>query len=67
MEKEIKKYLKRMKVLELKPNDIIVLESPGELSEVVYHRIKESISSVFPQNKYIVIEKMKLGVIRNKT
>ena len=67
MKKEIKKYLKRIKVLELKPNDTIIIETDEVLTEMQYQKIKENIEHNFPQNKCIILEKMKLGIIRDIT
>ena len=59
--------MKRIKVLELKPNDIIVLEIGEVVTEMEYKRIKNAIEHNFPQNKCIILEKMKLGIIKDIT
>lgn len=67
MRKIKKKYLQRLKVLQVTPGDIIILEINESIADDRFVRIKESLQPLFPENKILILEKLKIGVIRKES
>jgi hypothetical protein len=56
--------VERIPATELGPQDYLVIEHPGQISEVTYNRLLQQTRAIFPNNKTLVLgEGMKLRVV----
>lgn len=64
MEKE---HLKRLKIMNVKKGDMLVLTLKSKISEEEKRRLLIQIKELFPENKCIVLEEgLRLKIVRNK-
>jgi len=57
--------LEEMKILDLHPEDVIVISAARALSMASRDRICQSLRSIFPRNKVVVLEEgMKFAAVR---
>ncbi len=55
----------KINYFDIKPDDIIVLETEEYLTEEVIKKFKEAINGVIP-NKILLLERLKMSIIKNK-
>lgn len=60
-------FIKHCGVLSLQPEDVVVVRSAMQLSDVAFKHLHEKLQQYFPNNKIILIEPgIDVGVIRKR-
>ncbi len=62
-------FIQNISILELKPDDIVILKHPGILSQNAHNQLKDSLHKIFDDlgilNKVIIFdENMDIGILR---